>query len=355
MRRVLLQAAAMLLCAAMLFCGGCGESTESAEQSDSTDAAEAVTKDVFAMDTYMTLTAYGDGASDAVDQAVDYIETLDAMLSTGSADSEISKLNETGSAVLSSEAAGLFARALEIAEATDGAFHPLLYPIMEAWGFPTQEYRVPDAAELESLLQLTDLDDVTLDADSGLVTFSKAGMKADLGGIANGYTSSLIMEIFQSCGVTSGMVSLGGNVQVLGAKTDGSDWRVALQNPDGTENYLGVLEVQDRAVITSGGYERYFEQDGTTYHHIIDAKTGYPAESGLQSVTIVSEDGTLADGLSTALFVMGLDTAKAYWQANSSTFDAIFLTDDDMLYVTAGLKDCFTSSDYEWIVIEEAQ
>ena len=106
-------------------------------------------------------------------------------------------------------------------------------------------------------------------------------------------------------GITSGLVNLGGNVQALGTKTDGSNWRVAVQSPDDTEDYLGVLSIRDKAVITSGGYERYFEQDGVTYHHIIDPKTGYPAESGLVSVTIVSTDGTLADGLSTSLFIMG--------------------------------------------------
>ena len=114
----------------------------------------------------------------------------------------------------------------------------------------------------------------------------------------------------------SGMVSLGGNVQVLGIKTDGSKWRVAVQNPEDTENYLGVLETQDRAVITSGGYERYFEQDGKTYQHILDPKTGYPADSGLTSVTIVSADGTLADGLSTSLFVMG---KKKQWHTGGHT------------------------------------
>ena len=106
-------------------------------------------------------------------------------------------------------------------------------------------------------------------------------------------------------GLTSGLVNLGGNVQALGTKTDGSNWRVAVQSPDDTEDYLGVLSIRDKAVITSGGYERYFEQDGVTYHHIIDPKTGYPAENGLVSVTIVSSDGTLADGLSTSLFIMG--------------------------------------------------
>lgn len=130
-------------------------------------------------------------------------------------------------------------------------------------------------------------------------------MKVDFGGIAKGYTSASVMEIFKECGVTSGLVSLGGNVQALGSKIDGSSWKVAVQNPDSEENYLGVLSIKDKAVITSGGYERYLK-NGKVYHHIIDPSTGYPANSGLKSVTIVSNDGTLADGLSTSLFIMGL-------------------------------------------------
>ena len=168
-------------------------------------------------------------------------------------------------------------------------------------------------------------------------------MKIDLGGIAKGYTSARIRDIFKKNGIESGLVNLGGNVQALGTKTDGNNWRVAVQSPDDTEDYLGVLSIRDKAVITSGGYERYFEQDGVTYHHIIDPKTGYPAESGLSSVTIVSDDGTLADGLSTALFIMGKDKAESFWRAHSDKFEAVLVTDDGTIYVTEGLKGSFTT------------
>ena len=151
------------------------------------------------------------------------------------------------------------------------------------------------------------------------------------------------MDIYKEKGVTSGLVNLGGNAQVLGTKPDGSLWRVAVQSPDAEDEYLGVLETKDKAIITSGGYERYFEKDGVTYHHIIDPSTGYPAENGLSSVTIVSADGTLADGLSTSLFVMGKDKAVDYWRAHSDEFDMILLTDDEQLYVSEGIKDSFTS------------
>lgn len=326
------------------------EETESGEEQETQDEAE---KELFAMDTYMTLTAYGEHAQDAVDAAAEEITRLDAMLSTGSTDSEIGQVNETGSGTLSEEAGYLVKRSLELYQETDGVFDIAIYPIMQAWGFTDQNYQVPSEETLQGLLPLTDASKIQYDQDTREISFDQEGMKIDLGGIAKGYTSARIMDIYREHGIESGMVNLGGNVQVLGGKTDGSSWRVAIQSPDDESEYLGVLETKDRAVITSGGYERYFEQDGKTWHHIIDPSTGYPAESGLTSVTIVSKDGTLADGLSTSLFIMGEEKAVAFWREHEDEFDAILLSDDGKLYVTEGIADDFTSQGAEVEVIRK--
>ena len=346
---------AVCLCVSV-FAGGCGQSGQdttksiksestasSKESTEQTSTDTEASKDIFAMDTYMTVTAYGEKAQEAVDAAEAEIKRLDALLSTGNADSEIAKLNEQKSATLSEDGGYLVKRALELNKETDGAFDIAIYPVMEAWGFPIQNFRVPSADELTGLLKHVDAAKISYDKDTREISFEDDQMKIDLGGIAKGYTSSRIMDIFKESGITSGLVNLGGNVQALGTKTDGSDWRVAVQSPDDTEDYLGVLSIRDKAVITSGGYERYFEQDGVTYHHIIDPKTGYPAENGLVSVTIVSSDGTLADGLSTSLFIMGEEKAAEFWKAHSDEFEAILATDDGTIYVTEGLKDSFTT------------
>ena len=354
----------------LLLTGGCGQNQSNTQQKQDTteqnttqaqEAAVAQTeassengdedgqsqaeasRDIFAMDTYMSVTAFGENADAAVDAAQAEIERLDAMLSTGNGDSEIAKLNVSGTAELSVDAGYLVERALELYTETDGAFDIAIYPVMEAWGFPSQNYQVPSEDVLQERLALADASKVSYDADSRKVSFGEAGMEIDLGGIAKGYTSARIMDIFRSYGITSGLVNLGGNVQVLGTKTDGSKWRVAVQSPDDERDYLGVLSVSDKAVITSGGYERYFEQDGIIYHHIIDPKTGYPAENGLKSVTIVSADGTLADGLSTSLFIMGKEQAAEFWRMHSDEFDAILLTDDGTIYVTEGIADDFST------------
>ena len=318
---------------------------------NASDDAEAV-RDVFAMDTYMTVKAYGSNGDAAVDAAVDEINRLDALLSTGKKDSEIGQINANNGGQLSEDGAVLMERSLELYKSTNGAFDVAIYPVMKAWGFTDGNYQVPDADTLKATLELADPFLIDYDKETSTVSFKKDGVQIDFGGIAKGYTSSRIMDIYREKGVTSGLVNLGGNAQVFGTKPDGSLWRVAVQSPDSEDEYLGVLETKDKAIITSGGYERYFEKDGVTYHHIIDPSTGYPADNGLISVTIVSADGTLADGLSTSLFVMGKDKATDYWKAHSDEFDMILLTDDEKLYVSEGIKDSFTS-DREFEIVEK--
>ena len=353
---------AVCLCVSV-FAGGCGQSGQdttksiksestasSKESTEQTSTDTEASKDIFAMDTYMTVTAYGKNAKKAVDASIEEIKRIDALLSTGDEDSEIAKLNVNKSATLSEDGGYLVQRGIELSTMTDGAFDIAIYPVMQEWGFPTKDFKVPDDATLKELLKLADVSKIDYDNKSREISFEDAGMEIDLGGIAKGYTSSRIMDIFKEYDVDSGLVNLGGNVQTYRTKTDGSKWRVAVQSPEDESQYIGVVDVSDKAVITSGGYERYFEQDGKIYHHIIDPATGYPAESGLKSVTIVCDDGTLADGLSTSLFIMGKDKACEFWKAHSDEFDFVLLADDDSMYISEGIADDY-SSDYEYEVI----
>ena len=327
-------------------------SAENAASSSSSAADASSSRDIFAMDTYMTVTAYGPNAEMAVDQAQQEIERLDALLSTGAETSEVAQINANGGGTLSEDTTYLLERSLDLYDSTNGVFDIAIYPLMDAWGFTTGNYTVPSDEMIENLLPLTDANNIIYDKDESSISFAKDGMKIDFGGIAKGYTSGRIADIYRECGVTSGLINLGGNVQVVGTKTDGSKWRVAVQSPEAEDDYLGILSTADRAVITSGGYERYFEQDGVKYHHIIDPSTGHPANNGLVSVTIVSADGTLADGLSTSLFIMGKDKAAEYWRAHSDEFDTILEDEDGVLYVTEGIADDFTS-DHETNIIRK--
>ena len=195
---------------------------------------------------------------------------------------------------------------------------------------------VRSALSAAALLERVDYRQAALEGDR--LTLPE-GVELDLGAVAKGYTGDQLMALLAREGIASAIVELGGNVQALGAKPDGSPWRVALQAPEG--GYAGVLEIVDKAVVTSGGYQRYFEQDGEIYWHIIDPAQGRPARSGLQSVTIVADEGTLCDGLSTALFVMGREEALDFWRTRND-FECVLISEDNTVAITEGLEESFS-------------
>lgn len=309
----------------------------------SRQAAESSSIYLTAMDTVMQLTAYGPHRQEALGNAQAEINALDSLLSVGNPSSEISRLNATGSIELSTEIALLFSQALSLSQDTEGLFDPTVYPLVKLWGFYDQNYHVPTQQELSQVLAQVDYRRVAFDADSGTVTLG-LGQSIDLGGIGKGFTSQRVTELMKASGVTSAMLSLGGNIQCLGSKPDGSAWKIGIRDPWSQSGDLYcAVQVRDKAVITSGGYERYFVSDGKTYLHILDPRTGFPAQSGLSSVSIVTSNGTLGDGLSTTLYIMGLEKACDYWRAHADAFDAIFIADDGSLYATSGLKGSITS------------
>lgn len=314
--------------------------------------AESAERQVFAMDTVMVLSAQDGKDEAAVDQAEEEILRLEACLSRTRADSDVSRINENGTAAtggISAETEELLRAAVEYGEATDGAFDITVAPVMDAWGFTGDSYRVPSQAELDGLLAQVDSSRIVL-TEEPEVSLGE-GQAVDLGGIAKGYTSDLVERVFRANGVESGSVSLGGNVFVLGTKTDGSDWRVGIRDPRNENALAVVLPLRDAYAITSGGYERYFEEGGTTYHHIIDPATGYPADSGLLSVTVVAAangpeaagagNGTMCDAFSTALFVMGEEKALEFWRSSGYEFELVLVTADGRVVITAGLADRF--------------
>ena len=311
---------------ALLFLTGC-----SAESSP-----EPVQGTFFAMDTVMDFTIYGE--SGLIDQSESLIASLESLVSVTDTGSELYAINQTGSGTLTGKASSLMEQALEICRRTDGALDSSIYPIVRAWGFTTGSYQVPDEAEIQALLPLVDYRKIQYDAAAGDVTLPE-GMKIDLGSVAKGYAGQLVAQMLREHGVQSALLSLGGNVQTVGAKPDGSPWQIGIKDPQG-EDAMMALSVEDQAVVTSGGYERYFEQDGQTYWHIMDPSTGHPADSGLISLTIVGDEGVVCDGLSTALFVMGLEKAADLW-AQSGDFEAVFVTASGEVYITEGLRDRF--------------
>ncbi len=348
-----LRMGAAALCMALLLTG-CGAAAQQTSSVETTGEVPSASADIFAMDTYMTVTCYGERCEEAVEAAENEIRRLDDLLSVGNADSEISTVNRDGTATLSEDTVEMVAEALSLYDTTGGAFDITVYPLMQLWGFTTGDFAVPDTAALAEALVQSGSDKVTLDGDTVILS---EGQGIDLGGIAKGFTSARLMEIFKEYDLVSGVVSLGGNVQCYGTKPDGSLWRCGIQDPNhpDSDSYLGVLSLADKAVITSGAYERYFvdEATGETYHHILDPKTGYPASNGLLSVSVVSADGMLADGLSTACYVMGLEQSIDYWRTYGSDFDLILMDEAGEVYVTEPIAEQFTSDFTVHVISQE--
>lgn len=327
-------------CAVLLFCmaflSGCGEK-------------KLETTTLFAMDTIMELQIVGDPK--LLTEAEGKIRNIEKLVSVTDEDSDIYNLNRSSTYEVSGITADIMDKALTMCGRTEGALDISIYPVLKAWGFTTGEYQVPTEEELAALTKNVDYRQVSLnknDSDNTFTATIPEEMQVDLGSVAKGYTSTMLSDYFRENGVKSGLINLGGNVQCIGTKTDGSLWKVAVKSPfpDSSSGIYGVLEAADTAIITSGGYERYFEQDGEIYWHIIDPVTGRPAHAGLSSVTVVGSDGIVCDALSTALFVKGLEDATRLWQA-SSDFEAIFITEDGEVYITEGIADSFSlSSEY---------
>ena len=328
------KAIALTMCIAMLLtlCA-CNESREQ--------------KQVFAMDTVMTLTAYGKNAKSGLDAATGVINSLNTLLDPEVENSAANLLNnaEGQNVIVTPQVAEVLNTALKVCKQSNGALDLSVYPLYLAWGeFDKDKGRIPSSKEIKSLLENVNFSETSITEFNGESNYSvrmPAGTQISFGAVAKGCASDRAIEAMRSAGVESGIVSLGGNVQTLGLKPDGSKWTVAVEDPNNTGSYVGTLSVGETAIVTSGNYQRYFiGSDGIKYHHIIDPDTGNPANNGLVSVTVVCEDGTLADCLSTAMFVLGVNGALRYWR-NYGGFDMVMITDENEVICTSGLVEVF--------------
>lgn len=300
---------------------------------------------LFAMDTVMDIQIAGDEA--LLQTAQQKIQELENSLSVTREGSDIYNVNDSAGAAVSKETYDIVSQALSMCKETDGALDISIYPVLKAYGFTGDEHRVPEPDELERLLGSVDYTKVSAveNTDGTCYIDIPENFKIDLGSVVKGYTGTLLANFFKENGVKSGLINLGGNVECIGNKPDGSAWKVGIKSPflDSKTGVFGVIEASDVAIVTSGGYERYFEENGEIYWHIIDPATGKPAKNGLVSVTMVGTDGLKCDALSTALFVKGLDGAIEYLKAHQE-FDAVLITEGGEAYVTSGIADNFRLS-----------
>ena len=274
---------------------------------------EPVTRYEFLMDTQCSITVYDAGDEAYIDQTFALLREMDRRLDRHSQDSQIARINRSAGICpvqVDGMTYSLVARAKELSILTSGAFNPLLGALSSLWAFDSPEHEVPDASQIADLVSHVDIGCLVLDEEDMSVYISDPAVQLDLGAIAKGYASQVAAEHLASCGVERAIVNLGGNVYCLGSKGPDEDWVVGIQNPEApTGGYFATVLCSDAAVVTSGSYQRRFEVDGVEYHHILDPRTGWPADSDIVSVSIVSDDGALADALSTACFVLGTQEA----------------------------------------------
>jgi len=306
---------------------GCGSTTGSDQQ----------TAEIFAMDTIMDLTVYGESASELLTEARQLIQKYEGLFSVNIETSDVSRLNRAeGKAVqVSPETYELIQKSIDISKETKGLFDISIYPLVRAWGFTKEEYRVPEPEELQRLLKRVDASKIQMGTDNRITL--PQGMEIDLGGIAKGYLSQKLTELFRQGGAQAAVVSLGGNVQTLGKKPDGRPFTVGITDPSDGTSVLGTIRIGEKAVITSGSYQRYFEKDGKVYHHIIDKRTGAPAQSDLKSVTVIGEDGITADSLATALFVMGKEQAVEY-AVSHPELQVVLVDTKSKIWISEGME-----------------
>lgn len=315
----------------LVFLMGCGQS-------------KPVETEDFVLGTIVNQQVYGVEAKKASQEASRRMKELHELWDINNPDGDIGKLNSSagqGYVELDPATIAVLMEADKISELSGGdAFDITVGPLVKSWGIGTEEPKIPSDDVITELLALVDYKDVIIDRATGSAALRKAGQTVDLGGIAKGYIGDLVAGIYRNHGITSAFANLGGNVVALGSKPDGSPWKVGIQDPRGpTGEIMGIVEVADQAVVTSGDYQQYFIADGNRYCHIIDPRRGYPIDSGLMSVTIIASSSSDADGLAKAM-VLGLDRGMELVHRYGRA-QAIFITTDKRVYITPGLQDKF--------------
>jgi thiamine biosynthesis lipoprotein len=313
--------------------------------------------EIFAMDTVMTLVAYGPEGPAGLNAGEAVIRSMEAMLDPELDTSVVYKLNHAHAMSVSVpvEIAGMFQTAKTVYDSCGQlgfkALDLSIYPLVKLWGFVDGNYYIPGDLEIAEARARLQFDQIILSSfpSSGSYELTLPETCAiSFGAVAKGAAAGYVIEAMKNAGVSSAIISLGGNVQTLGLKPDGSKWAIGITDPNDSESYLGILSAEETAVVTSGSYQRCFTDQitGKTYHHIIDPRTGRPCDNTLLSVTIICQDGALADALSTALFVLGEKNAIRYWQSfgkeDKMNFQMILINKDDEVIATYGLIDEFS-------------
>jgi thiamine biosynthesis lipoprotein ApbE len=302
-------------------------------------------KAALSMGTLFEITAYVSDkykAEKAFSDVFKELNRLDYLMSNYKDDSELSKINKNAASEptdCDKELAYILEQSLQYSDITDGAFDITIGPLMKKWGFFKKQGQIPDKGEIESILQSVSYKNINIEetvkksllknpATAKTVFFKNTGTEIDLGGIGKGYAVDKATRVLKQNGINAALINFAGNIYTYGTPPGKNSWVIGLQHPRRSEGLLGTFEIKNKAVSTSGDYEKFFTINGKRYSHIIDPRTGNPVK-GIVSVTIVTDSATRADALSTGVFVLGLEKGMNLVEKLSDVEGIIIYEDSD--------------------------
>lgn len=314
---------------------------------------EEHSKEAFMMGTIISLKYYGKDGEKALEESLKRINEIEEEMSLNIEESEIAKINSKAGEEpvrVSEDVFKVIDKGIYYGQLSNGAFDITIRPVDALWAIGTDKERVPKDEEIKNALKYINYKDIEVDKNKNSMFLKKKNMGIDLGGIAKGYTADELVKVLKKYDINRGLINLGGNLYVYGGKEDGTPLNIGIQDPKGDKGeHFAVVKVKNKSVVTSGNYERYFLKDGKRYHHIMDTKTGYPAENGIISSTIISDNSIDGDALSTATYVLGLQDAMNLIDTLDGV-EAIFVTEDNKVYTSKGIsKDNFNIDNKEYI------
>ncbi|MHB1393443.1 MAG: FAD:protein FMN transferase [Clostridia bacterium] len=314
--------------------------------------AEPITKTDFMLGTVIEITIYDKSDESILDKALARIAEIESKMTINNAEtSEIIALNNASGVnevKLSPDTFSVVEKGKQYSERSNGKFDITIGSLVKLWNIGTEYAAVPEKGKLAEAVKLVDYEKLTLNKESLIAKLEIPGMKVDLGAIAKGYAADEVARVLKENGVAHAIINLGGNVMTVGGNPNGNPWKIGIQDPFNPRgDFLGIVPIKDQTVVTSGTYERYFEENGKKYHHILNTTTGYPTENNLYSVSIVTNKSIDGDGLSTTTLLIGLEEGIKLIESIENA-DAIFITSDKQIYVTSGLKKDFTITNPEF-------
>jgi thiamine biosynthesis lipoprotein len=309
------------------------------------DNCFSFSKSFYILGTTICLRAYGKNSEKAIDEAVARLYEINDKMSVFNNDSEISKINAyAGKAPqkVSQDTFFVIMKAIAYSKLSNGAFDPTIRPIMNLWGIGKDDATVPGINNINKTISNVNYNDVILDEKNCIVMLRHEAQCIDLGGIAKGYAADEVKAIFIKNNIDNAIIDLGGNIYALGSPPDNPLWKIGIQDPlKKRGEIVGALGLSNKSVVTSGGYERYFKNNGKKYHHIMDPKTGYPSSNGVISATIISDFSIDGDAIATCAFVMGLEKGLRLIESREG-IDAILINNNRKVFTTSGIKDSLT-------------